>query len=409
MTGNISLLASVKDTSPCTIGFADGSTTVSTQTGVLPLTDRIALPDVLYVPNLNCSLISVSKILKFSYCFAVFTDIVCVLQDRSTRILIGTGEECDGVYYFKDVIASRVHKTDVKVDQELWHRRLGHPAFFVFSYLPELSGVDVSISASPSLCDTCFRAKQTRVVFPDSINKTSEYFALIQVDVWGPYRLPASCGAVYFLTIVDDYSRSVWTHLMLESLKFELFCKISMPTPRSCLTSCVGIPQQNGRVERKHRHILNVARSLLFQAINILPSASAEEGDNTDSDDRGSSCEASSSSPVPPVTPSSHHESLTELDSAIIEVGPELPLAVPTPPVVGELGKGHREKTQSVKLHDYVTYNAARQSNTHLVLSDPITATSYAIQDNSLYPLVDYISDSHFSTSHKAFLAAVTA
>ena len=32
----------------------------------------------------------------------------------------------------------------------------------------------------------------------------------------GPYRTPSTCGAFYFLTMVDDYSRVVWVYLLVD-------------------------------------------------------------------------------------------------------------------------------------------------------------------------------------------------
>ncbi|KAL1217695.1 Retrovirus-related Pol polyprotein from transposon RE1 [Cardamine amara subsp. amara] len=274
MTGNISLLSNITSIAPCSVGFADGSHTMSTSMGVLSLSEHIVLDNVLYVPDLNCSLLSVSKLLKKLQCVALVTDCFCVLQDRFSRTLIGAGEERDGVYFLTDLAAVRVNKVKAQFDSVLWHRRLGHPSFSVLGDL-SFSGC-VSNLATPSPCDVCFRAKQTREIFFDSSNKTMECFALIHVDVWEPYRVAASCGAVYFLTIVDDFSRAVWTYLLLAKSEvkqvLQNFCAYvekqfdkSVRMVRSdngtefmCLssyfrsngiihqTSCVDTPQQNG-------------------------------------------------------------------------------------------------------------------------------------------------------------------
>ena len=139
-------------------------------------------------------------------------------------------------------------------------------------------------------------AKQTRDCFPSSSHKASQLFELVHCDLWGPYSVPSSCGAIYFLTLVDDYSRAVWVYLLhnktevhkyflsffaMVERQFDTSVKIVRSdngTEFQCMlpffdqsgilfqTSYTGTPQQNGRIERKHQHILNVSRALMFQA-----------------------------------------------------------------------------------------------------------------------------------------------
>ena len=64
MTGNVTLLTEIKRISPCSVNFADGNSTLATHIGLLSISDKITLNDVLFVPNLNSSLISFSRLLK---------------------------------------------------------------------------------------------------------------------------------------------------------------------------------------------------------------------------------------------------------------------------------------------------------------------------------------------------------
>lgn len=71
---------------------------------------------------------------------------------------------------------------------------------------------------------------------------------------------------------------------------------------------------------------------------------------------------------------------------------------------VTEMGRGCREKVPSVKLRDYISYNARHLKDSHHVLAASATKSesSVTVQGNTPYLLKNYISDEHFSPGHKS-------
>ncbi|GKB60306.1 retrovirus-related pol polyprotein from transposon TNT 1-94 [Tanacetum coccineum] len=302
------------------ITLPNGQSSDITQIGQVKLNNGIMLKDVLCVPSFKFSLLSIPKLTKDNNCVAIFFPNFCVLQDLTTKKVLGLGKKIAGLYHLlnvpmdsvdgkiRDMVQSHmssglfscsagIYNKPVCTNMfSLWHHRLGH---LPVSKMKNIQCNDVpTVNDSGSTCLTCPMAKLTRLPFSLSDSHSSTAFHLIHMDTWGPYKVPTNGKYRYFLTIVDDFSRATWTYLMTNKsdafaiLKvFLKFVELQFNTKVKCVrsdnalefvkgpcasyladqgiehqTTCVDRPQQNGRAERKHRHILEVARALRFQA-----------------------------------------------------------------------------------------------------------------------------------------------
>lgn len=297
------------------ITIPDGTRIRITHIGNIKLTNSLELTNVLYASSFKFNLISVHKLVKDTACTICFNSDTCVIQGHSMNPPLLLGKLFQGLYFaeeglfhhFKDhsnkallssILSNPVAGTAIssKLDEaKLFHLRLGHiPYSKLHSVVPNID----STILSDCICAICPAARQHRLSFGSSEIKTTHVFDLLHIDVWGPYHTLTHNGCRYFLTIVDDYSRATWVHLMkskldsvsiiqtfLQFVKTQFNSTVKIVRTDNALelchgqilhvyhtygilhqTSCSATPQQNGVVERKHKHLMETARALFFQS-----------------------------------------------------------------------------------------------------------------------------------------------
>jgi hypothetical protein len=94
---------------------------------------------------------------------------------------------------------------------DLWHRQLGHPSAASLSHLLSRFPIPcTNKNVSPSVCEACQKGKHIHLPFHNSQAFTYFPFQLIHCDIWTP-PIESFIGFKYYLIIIDDYSRYIWT------------------------------------------------------------------------------------------------------------------------------------------------------------------------------------------------------
>lgn len=99
MTGDITVFDHY---SPChdhsAVRIADGTLSRVVGKGSVVISKDITLNSVLYVPKLDCNLLSISKLTKELKCVAKFFPNLCEFQILGSGETIANAEECAGLY-----------------------------------------------------------------------------------------------------------------------------------------------------------------------------------------------------------------------------------------------------------------------------------------------------------------------
>ncbi|TYK03707.1 Retrovirus-related Pol polyprotein from transposon TNT 1-94 [Cucumis melo var. makuwa] len=299
MTSNYSLMNTPSPTKSLPpIYVADGNCINITHMGIIN-TPSLNLPHTYCVPNLIFNLVSVGQLCDLGLTISLSSN-GCQVQDPQTGQTIGTDRKVGRLF---ELLSLQVPPPSISApvtdsDTYQWHLRLGHASPEKLRHLISINNLNSITKFVPFNCLNCKLAKQPALSFSKSTSICDKPFDLIHSDIWGPAPTSTVYGYRYHVLFIDDFSQFSWIYFLkhrselsrtyiefANMIRTQFSCPIKTLRTDNALEykdstllsflsqqgtlvqrSCPHTSQQNGRAERKHRHILDSVRAFLLSA-----------------------------------------------------------------------------------------------------------------------------------------------
>ena len=136
ITSSFAWFQTYSKTKPIHVSLPNGCSVTTFYSGVVKFSPTLVIHNVLYVPNFNFNLISISKLISNLHCTLNFSVDFCKIQDVTTLKMIGLAKLREGLYHLmisktewalsSTYPYANSSMTTPVTSSNLWHFRLGH-------------------------------------------------------------------------------------------------------------------------------------------------------------------------------------------------------------------------------------------------------------------------------------------
>ncbi|MBW0579488.1 hypothetical protein O181_119203 [Austropuccinia psidii MF-1] len=166
--------------------LAEGMGTIS----ILVNNEVLNLVDCLWVPKLNCNLISLLQLFRNQVTITRSIDTFSLRTNEDT-LFHGKIENS-----LMKIEFTKPNSLVFTVVDDLWHKRLGHPG-----HAPVRA---MGLPSNSLPCQACDLNKIYQLPFKNQFEHANHPLDCVHIDLVGPISPPSVAGSHYFLTVVDQ-------------------------------------------------------------------------------------------------------------------------------------------------------------------------------------------------------------